>query len=1212
MPAGDRLHTTWFRCVLASAVCALLLVTEATAEEGADTPEAVSQAVAKAVSAGDDAQLAVLAARTNPDPWRTADALLASGKSKEALAFAQAATGKATEGLAAYVESAPAEAELSADRKALEEAAALYAKRRHKHVVKRLEGHPAVDRSVIAVRIHELRGRALEDLAKYEESAASHAAGADLARGIGWFAQESTALYQAGVALWMKNDFEGMRPHFDRRLAVETMLGCKAGIGRAHRGLASIYQGLDDYPNWEEHDKKAEALAKESGDTHYIAKSLSQEAYRLAQAGDPESALRKIEEQIAVLENVASNDLPARFQPDPQALIESRVRAGLMCVSLCADLTRPEKAREHGKAAIRAARRLKKKTLVDYARGHVAFVEGRQYESTGHDLKALAEYDNATRLYERAGEREKHAEVLGHLSYVYARMGNFTRAAALAKQALDVLEDIGAQVLIAQARMAYASILTSQGRLEGAKKHWQAALEAARKLKLPQLEVDALGGLGRFYGAAGDPARARRYVDEALGRHVADAGLGNYGAHLVQLATIQSAARDRDAALKTLSRAESQLEKEGVVSNLRSVRRMRARVLSQVGRSEEATKLLLAVLDAERQGANTSGIAQTLHELANVHVRDRDYAAAVPIRREALGLYVAAANRQNVVKARVQLGRDLFFAGERDEALGELETAADEARDIEHPILIAWAELGLTEWNLFQKQYEEAMAHARDAYEAIESFGLGLSDEEGAGLRSEFAALSWMGAAAATYVGDVGQAYEFLERGRAATLLAALGGRRAVREFTVPAALREAEAKARDDERFAAAAFEQTPRNDFKARTARKAEWKAAIDWRKEVSKKIQREARAQADLAYIDIQPLDAVRKTLADHEALVVYARIQADAMAIVATKAGARMVKLGASADIRATVEELLESGEYVNEAAVGPARKALIDALKLTPKTTRLLISPDPALAYVPFGVLDQTREAVLIPSGTTYGMLRTMEATPSTRILALGDPDYRAPASAGNGGGAERGGERGAGVLPRIKATGEEVEAIAAGDEHTRLLRANATIPRLRQELVPGKQWKAVHLACHGHVDPERAAHSWLALSGEGQASATYLRMADVFELEIKAELVVLSGCETGLGTYVAGEGLRGMTRAFMLAGAKRVIASLWKVNDKATLELMKKFYALWSPKQGKGISAAAALRRAQNHVRDFKDEKGKQKWKHPEYWAAWVLWGLPD
>jgi CHAT domain-containing protein len=111
-------------------------------------------------------------------------------------------------------------------------------------------------------------------------------------------------------------------------------------------------------------------------------------------------------------------------------------------------------------------------------------------------------------------------------------------------------------------------------------------------------------------------------------------------------------------------------------------------------------------------------------------------------------------------------------------------------------------------------------------------------------------------------------------------------------------------------------------------------------------------------------------------------------------------------------------------------------------------------------------------------------------------------------------------------------------------------------------------------------------------------------------MEIPADLAVLSACETGKGKVVKGEGIVGLTRAFMFAGAPRVICSLWKVDDEATQALMVKFYELWNPKDGsKGMGTAAALKEAQVFVRTHPDHP---KWKHPYYWAAWVLWGLPD
>jgi CHAT domain-containing protein len=120
------------------------------------------------------------------------------------------------------------------------------------------------------------------------------------------------------------------------------------------------------------------------------------------------------------------------------------------------------------------------------------------------------------------------------------------------------------------------------------------------------------------------------------------------------------------------------------------------------------------------------------------------------------------------------------------------------------------------------------------------------------------------------------------------------------------------------------------------------------------------------------------------------------------------------------------------------------------------------------------------------------------------------------------------------------------------------------------------------------------------MNEQGEPQDGFLRFYDIYNLKLNADLVVLSACQTALGKEVQGEGLIGLTRGFMYAGAPRVVASLWRVDDRATAELMKRFY------QGmlkEGLRPAAALRAAQ--VSMLK-EKG---WSAPNYWAAFTLQG---
>jgi len=147
------------------------------------------------------------------------------------------------------------------------------------------------------------------------------------------------------------------------------------------------------------------------------------------------------------------------------------------------------------------------------------------------------------------------------------------------------------------------------------------------------------------------------------------------------------------------------------------------------------------------------------------------------------------------------------------------------------------------------------------------------------------------------------------------------------------------------------------------------------------------------------------------------------------------------------------------------------------------------------------------------------------------------------------------------------------------------------------------RYRVVHFATHGFVDYEHPELSGLVFSmvdEKGTPQDGFLRMHDIYNLKLPVDLVVLSACNTGLGREVKGEGLIGLTRGFMYAGARGVVASLWKVDDDATAELMKHFYAGMFQK---GLSPAAALREAQLALRSQK------RWESPYYWAAFVIQG---
>ncbi|MCI0621022.1 MAG: CHAT domain-containing tetratricopeptide repeat protein [Acidobacteria bacterium] len=195
-------------------------------------------------------------------------------------------------------------------------------------------------------------------------------------------------------------------------------------------------------------------------------------------------------------------------------------------------------------------------------------------------------------------------------------------------------------------------------------------------------------------------------------------------------------------------------------------------------------------------------------------------------------------------------------------------------------------------------------------------------------------------------------------------------------------------------------------------------------------------------------------------------------------------------------------------------------------------------------------------------------------------------------------------ESGVTVFRRLRFSRQEAEAVTA------LARANdalkATDFAASRATATGPQlsgYRIVHFATHGLLNNHNPELSGIVLSlvdQAGQPQDGFLRLHDVYNLRLGAELVVLSACQTALGREVKGEGLIGLTRGFMYAGAPRVLASLWNVDDRATAELMKQLY-VGVLRQGE--PPAAALRAAQVAMWN------SRLWQSPYYWAAFVMQG---
>jgi CHAT domain-containing protein len=406
----------------------------------------------------------------------------------------------------------------------------------------------------------------------------------------------------------------------------------------------------------------------------------------------------------------------------------------------------------------------------------------------------------------------------------------------------------------------------------------------------------------------------------------------------------------------------------------------------------------------------------------------------------------------------------------------------------------------------------------------------------------------------------------------------------------------------------------------------------------------------------------LEQIQQQVLDDDTLLLeYSLGEERSYLWAVTKTGITSYELPKRADIEAAAQDFYKvSGKQKFPERRGSGSAPRANSIEVTTKLSQMLLSPvagqlgqkrllivsDGALQYVPFAALPAPdtvgsdnqpvplivkHEIVNLPSASTLAVLRQdlKGRKPAAKTIAvLADPvfsqdDERVKPSVGaNGGSAEKQTDRSANPndlntltltraareaevtfnrLPFTRKEADRILALVPPTEQMQVFdfaasRAIATSPQL-------SQYRIVHFATHGILNSKNPELSGVVLSlvdDKGTVENGFLRLHDIFNLNLPAELVVLSACKTGLGQEVKGEGLVGLTRGFMYAGAPRVLVSLWNVDDEGTSELMSRFYKKMLQE---GQKPSAALRAAQIEMLQ------ETKWKSPYYWAAFVLQG---
>lgn len=939
-----------------------------------------------------------------------------------------------------------------------------------------------------------------------------------------------------------------LRRELDDRRAQAEVLACLSFVllyqARVESEFAQILQYSDE----------TLSLSRQLGDKSLEAQALNTIGKISYKRGQPDAALKEYERALLLLRGM------------PPQSVEAQLRLDIG--SVYSDWGDLRKALENYRLALSLWETLKQPAGQASALtniGRVYTLMGERQQALGHQLKALA-------LLERIGDLFGQAKTLNNLGYVYEVLGEKELALDCYLQALQLYQDRrlnlpGGQGLTMQ---YIGNLYESLGETAKAQEKYEGYLAIARSLKSEMMEADALNRLGVLFSATGKAALALEHYRRALpsyqkaeNRRGQAYVLNNMG-HLFdvtgkkhealeyyrQALPLLHVAQDREAEAQTLfhmARAERELG---------NVEAARARIESALG-----------IIETLRANAGTRDLRASY--FASVHQHYELYIDLLMLlhkERPSEGFDAVALRVNERARARSLLE----MLGQADIDVGRVDdpALAERARSLRQLLAAKAAQ----QMHLLSSPRGEARAALLEKdiraltmkYDELE-MQLKAQDTRYAALREP----------QALTIQDIQR--QVLDED---TILLefALGEQRSYLWAVTPTTLSSHQLPGRKEiERAARSLYDcLIARQSFRGQPGR-----------------LYREAVAKADAEYAERAAelsdmlLGNISGQLGTRRLLIVadgvLQLIPFEALPPPRGTGQDFPVARSNSSHVSGETIPLIVEHEIVTIPSASALAALRREARPRTANGKTVAVLADPVFEK------DDPRFSLSTNRGARQTMAKREQRSQSELTRALRDFDV------------QQGGEL---SISRLLATRHEADAIMAMAPAGTALKATDFKASRATAMSPElKQYRILHFATHGLLNSKHPELSGIVLSlldEQGNPDDGFLRLQDIYNLRLPVDLVVLSACNTGLGKDVKGEGLIGLTRGFMYAGAARVVASLWKVDDEATAELMSRFYRQMLKD---GMPPAASLRAAQLEV-------WKQKrWRAPYYWAAFALHG---
>ncbi len=785
---------------------------------------------------------------------------------------------------------------------------------------------------------------------------------------------------------------------------------------------------------------------------------------------------------------------------------------------------------------------------------------GRLYSRIGESQAALDFFQRAMRFIQPLGDPFEEASILNGIAYVHDQLGEKRKAIEYYEQALPRFRAIGFSNAYAMTVYDVARAHYALGDNKRALECYQQALAISKSSGDRRLESMELREIGKIYDSMGDKSKALVHYQKALSFWT-DADFREKADTLTPIGRIYEGFGEKQKALqyyeKALSfsrKADFRVGEAATLQNIARVERDRGNLKAALARAEEAL-----------------GVVESLRGKVNSQDLRTSYFSSV---RQQYEFYIDLLMLLDRERPNEGFKGAAFEASERGRARSFLETlsvARVGVRNNADPVLLE------RESSLSKDLNEKAARRMRF------QGGARQDPAEDAALAKEIDELAWQlreveaqirtasmreTASLETRPLSLPAIQERVLEDNTLLLEYSLGDERSYLWAITKNSVHSYELPKR-------AEIEVTARNVYTLLTA--SQPLAGETFEQRQSRVMTANEQLPALITNLSRMVLEPVASELGNKRLLIVAdGALQYIPFQVLSKPADPNPLGLNATAT---QARPLVADHEIVNE----PSASAL--ALLIEGTASRKQPANSVAVFADPVFEADDPR----IKSGnSTNSEVLTSELNETELHRALRDVNFTGSDSR----------------IPRLPASRDEADAIIAAAPWWSDFKAIGFDANRETALSADLgDYRIVHFATHGFLNDEHPELSGVVLSlfdEKGQPREGFLRLHDIYNLKLPVELVVLSACNTGLGKDVRGEGLIGLTRGFMYAGASSVVASLWKVDDEATAELMRHFYTAMLQD---GLEPPAALRKAQLQM------STQKRWQSPYYWSGFIIQG---